>query len=232
MSNKINLIDIKLLRNDPYGTHQPVLVELIKNTSGNIIEFGCGNSSTVLIRKLIKDTDRKLVSLESNLEWFNKFKDLETENHKLFYIDAGNDDTDETGIKWINFLNNNEYIRDMNFDICFIDQSPWTARTHTLKHYINSCKYIIVHDVDYFPNAGKWGQIINKIKTNNNKLNKFNMDFSDISKHYKIYYPPEEFFAGDTGPPTLLCSNLTTDTEFNNMISLINIDKYYSLTTL
>lgn len=219
--NKLNL------KKDPYGTHQPVLVELIKNTTGNIIEFGCGNSSTVLIKDLIKGTNRKLISLESNLEWFNKFKHLEDDNHKFYFIDASNNDTDETGQKWIDFINQNETINTMEFEVCFIDQSPWTARTHSLRYYIDKCKYLIVHDVDYFPNAKKWGSVISKLPTANKKLNKYEMNFSDVSKYFKVYYPPEDYFAGDTGPPTLLCSNLATETEFNDITAKINIDQYY-----
>ena len=92
------------LKSDSFGTHRACLVDLIKNTKGNIIECGCGNSSTILIKDLIKNTDRKLISLESNLSWLNKFKHLEDDNHKLFYINAGNSDNDSTGKKWIDFI--------------------------------------------------------------------------------------------------------------------------------
>ena len=54
------------------------------------------------------------------------------------------------------------------------------------------------------------------------------MDFSDIVKHYRVYYPPLEYFAGPTGPPTLLCSRVLNDTEFNKMCENINYEKYYS----
>ena len=225
MTKKI--LDKTILQKNPYGTHQPILVELLLNTTGNIIEFGCGNTSTDLIKTVIKGTNRKLISLESNLEWFNKFKHLEDENHKLFFVDAGNDDCDSTGKFWIDFINSHDLITNMDFDVCFIDQSPWTARTYALNHYINKIKWIIVHDVDYFPNAGKWGKILAKIPTSNKKLNKYQMDFSDVSEHFNVYYPPDEYFAGDTGPPTLLCSNLADTTEFNEMITKININQYY-----
>jgi len=115
------------LQKDPYGTHRPFLIELIKHTTGNIIEFGCGNSSTILIKDLIKNTDRILISLESNLEWLNKFKGLEDNNHKFFYIDSGNNnDNDETGKKWVDFVKNNKILNNLDFEVCFIDQSPWT----------------------------------------------------------------------------------------------------------
>uniref|UniRef100_A0A6C0BQR8 Methyltransferase domain-containing protein n=1 Tax=viral metagenome TaxID=1070528 RepID=A0A6C0BQR8_9ZZZZ len=214
------------LVSDPFGTHRPCLVDLVKHTTGNIIEFGCGNSSTVLIRDLIKNTDRKLISLESNLEWLNKFKHLEDENHKLFHINAGNVDNDETGKKWIDFIKNNTLINNLDFEVCFIDQSPWAARTHSLNYFKDKCQFIIVHDVDYFPLNNKWGKIINE--THNNRSIKRDMDFSDTVKHYKVFYPPFKYYACPTGPPTLLCSNILTDNQFNNMCVNIDYEKYYS----
>lgn len=214
------------LDSDPYGTHRPVLVEAIKNTTGNIIEFGCGNSSTVLIKELIKDSNRNLISLESNLEWFNKFKHLEDNNHHLFYVNAGFEDNDDTGHKWIDFIKNTPSINNMDFEVCFIDQSPWTARTHALEHYKNKCKYIIVHDVDYFPLNGKWGKATRIASEEGHLIH--NMDFSDVVKYFKSYYPPEKFFAGPTGPPTLFCSDIAEQSEFDLMCQNIDCDKFYN----
>jgi hypothetical protein len=168
-----------------------------------------------------------LISLESNKEWLDKFSHLENDNHKLFYIDAGNNDTNETGQKWIDFIENNEIIKNLNFEVCFIDQSPWTAHTYTLNFFKDKSKYIIVHDVDYFPGFGKWGKINHRIHTDNNALYKYDMDFSDVVKNYKVFYPPEEYFAGASGPSTLFCSNLASSEEFNKMVNNINYSKYY-----
>ena len=218
---------INLLNHGPFGTHRPALIEIIKNTEGDILECGCGNSSTILIKELIKNTDRKLVSLESNKEWLDKYMNLEDNNHKLFFIDAGNDDTDNTAKTWINFIENNDYIKNLNLEVCFIDQSPWTARTYTLNYFKNKCKMLIVHDVDYFPGHGKWGRILNRLHTNNNNIFKYEMDFSDIIKNFKVYYPPEQYFAGPSGPSTLVCSEILSKNEFDKITSTIDYNKTY-----
>ena len=96
---------IQTYQNHAYYTHQPYLIEMLKNTNGNILECGCGDGSTLIIKEEIKNTNRKLVSIESNLEWFNKYKDLANASHKLYYINAGNNDTMETGETWFNLLN-------------------------------------------------------------------------------------------------------------------------------
>jgi len=48
-----------------------------------------------------------------------------------------------------------------------------------------------------------------------------------MDPYFKLYYPPVEFFVGETGPPTLVfCSNKD---KFDNIINIIdsNIKKYY-----
>ena len=147
-------------------------------------------------------------------------------NHKLFFIDAGNKDNDATGKKWIDFIKNNTLINNLNFDVCFIDQSPWTSRTYALNYFKDKCPYIIVHDVDYFPTKNKWGKAI-RISSPKG-LYVYDMDFSDVVKQYKVYYPPINKFAGRTGPPTLLCSNIVTNNEFKKMCDNINYEKYYN----
>ena len=77
-------------KDHPYFTHQPFFIEVLKNTSGDILECGCGDGSTVMIRDHIENTNRKLVSLESDLKWMNKYTYLEDENHRFYHVDAGN----------------------------------------------------------------------------------------------------------------------------------------------
>ena len=55
------------------------------------------------------------------------------------------------------------------------------------------------------------------------------MDFSDVIKNFKAYYPPENYFCGPTGPPTLLASNLLSKPEFEEIVSKINLSQYLKL---
>lgn len=208
-----------------FGTHRPCLLNLIQNTSGNIIEFGCGDSSTVLIKETIKNTNRKLVTVESNLEWMNKYKHLEDENHKFHFVDAGNVDSNETGQKWIEYIENSE-IKNIDFDVVFIDSSPWTSRTYLLNYYINKAKYIIVHDCGYFPNNNLWGKVDKKFRMG--KYCAYSMSFNDIAKNYHVYYPYMKYFSFSCGPATLLLSNTVTKDEFNKINKKIyENNKYY-----
>jgi hypothetical protein len=212
----------------PYYTHQPFFIEIIKNTSGNILECGCGDGSTKMIKEQIKNTNRKLISLESNLEWLNKYKHLADEFHELYHIDANNDDNLETGNKWVEFIKQHKL---NDFEIVFIDSSPWLSRKCCFDYYLDKSKIIIIHDFDYFSCHNIIGSVINKeTKYHNGKYQeKINCNLDGIVKNYKLFYPPDEYFAGPTGPPTLVCSNIMNDNDFQTLIKNIemNMKLYY-----
>ena len=212
----------------PYYTHQPFFSEILKNTTGNILECGCGEGSTKMIKEQIKNTNRKIISLESNLNWLNKYKYLEDFSHKLYHIDAGSDDNLETGNKWVEFIIENK-LNDV--EIVFIDSSPWMSRKCCFDYYLNKAKIIIIHDFDYFPNNNIIGKLTSKeIKYyKGNYQEKIVCNLDGIVKNYKLFYPPDEYFAGPTGPPTLVCSNIMNDNEFDTLINTIelNINSYY-----
>jgi len=214
-------------KNNPFYTHQPYLIEIIKNTNGNILECGCGDGSTTIIKELIKNSNRKLISLESNLEWLNKYKDINNLQHELYYIDAGNDDNIETGNKWVNFIKDNNF---NDFEIIFIDSSPWLSRKCCFDYFLDKAKIIIFHDFDYFPNNNIIGKLIKKtIYYNNNPREKISCNLNEIVKNYKLFYPPKEYYTCLTGPPTLICSNIMDNNEFEKLIKMIeeNINSYY-----
>ena len=212
----------------PYYTHQPIFIEILKQTTGNILECGCGDGSTKMIREQIQNTHRKLVSLESNLDWLNKYTHLANSYHDLYHVDAGNDDTLETGNKWVDFIETHNL---NDFEIVFLDSSPWLSRKCCFEHYLNKAKIIIIHDFDYFPNNNIIGTVSNReIKYHNGKYQeKIFCNIDGVVKNYKLFHPPDDYFPGSTGPPTLVCSNIMDDEDFKTLINTIelNIDSYY-----
>ena len=181
-----------------------------------------------MIKEQIKNTNRNLISLESNLDWFNKYKHLADSFHNLYHIDAGIDDNEETGNKWVEFIKQNNL---NDFEIVFLDSSPWLSRKCCFEYYLNKAKIIIINDFDYFPNNNIIGNINYKeIKYYNGKYQeKINCNLDGIVKNYKLFYPPDEYFLGSTGPPTLVCSNILNDYDFQELINKIelNINLYY-----
>jgi len=211
-------------KNHPFYTHQPFFIEVLKNTNGNILECGCGEGSTYMIKENIKNTDRKLVSLESNLEWLNKYTHLQDSSHTLYHVNADNNNCIETASKWTDFIEEKQL---NNFEIVFIDSSPWLSRLTCFEYFLNKAKIIIFHDFDYFPENNIIGEVTSKERYGDNV--KISCDLTNIVKNYKLFYPPYKYFASNTGPPTLICSNIMDTSEFNNLVNKIesNLDLYY-----
>ena len=198
-----NRTDIGNYKNHAFYTHQPVLEEIIKLTNGNILECGCGIGSTLFINNLIKGTNRKLISLESDRNWLNKIKNDFGLDHQMVTVPATNDDTLENANIWV------DTIKKLNedFEVVFIDSSPWLSRKVVWEYFKNKNFVMIIHDFDYFPNNNIIGKTISK--TTENGIEKIEIEIENIK--FKLFYPPDNFFPSPTGPPTLVATNTSFD---------------------
>lgn len=120
-----------------YYTHQEFLENIIKKTNGNILEIGSGHGSTPFILELIKDSNRKLVSLETNPDWYKNMSDRypTTDNHIWEHAENYN----------ILF---EKYLYE-KWSIVFIDSEPWESRADAIRFFYNKTEYILIHDADY-----------------------------------------------------------------------------------
>jgi hypothetical protein len=196
---------------DNWSTHQPVLYAVSKSTIGPIIEFGCGHGSTDLLHEICQKEGRLLITLDDDYYWMNKFtqkylgRGYNLDNsgwHKFYYVPGKNLKDLENPAHWVDFMENFDLLTSVDFDVCFIDQSPWLARYETIKRMKNKARFVIVHDVDYFPMNTIFGKTIKPIA--NKQAGEF--DFSDVFSTFRVYFPNKPW-PGDTGPPTLLGSN-------------------------
>lgn len=206
---------------DIYGTHQPVLYEIAMRTSGPIIEFGCGNSSTDLLHEICKQTNRILISVDDDLGWLSKFSQKYlgdgylSDNsgwHKFFFVPGKHN---SSAAHWITFLETCELLKTLNFDLCFVDQSPWQARTETILRMKDKVKYLILHDCDGFA-CEPLGETIQPIDGARSMPGIY--DFSKAFRYFKLYWPLKPW-PGQSGPPTLLGSNFESDLpdiDYNN----------------
>jgi hypothetical protein len=89
-----------------YDSHRPLLWLSLKNTVGNVREFGMGYGSTLLMDKMCESQNRAFNSEETNAEWVEKvyksynkwwgnlmcimddYSDLELEPHGLLFVDC------------------------------------------------------------------------------------------------------------------------------------------------
>lgn len=192
---------------DDWSTHQPVLYAIAISTSGPIIEFGCGYGSTDLLHGICEREERMLITLEDDWDWLNVFtqkylgKGYNSDNsgwHKFYYVPGKKWDDPSNPSHWIDFMDQFEILSSLSFDVCFIDQAPWLARYETLKRMKHTARFVVIHDVDYFPTHHIFGKTI---RPTINK-NPGDFDFSDVFSTFRVYFPL------NGGPPTLLGSNI------------------------
>lgn len=204
-----------------YATHQPVLYEIAMNTKGPIIELGCGHGSTDMLHEICKQTNRILVTVEDDLEWMTRFTTkylgdgYEKDNsgwHKFYYV-PGKPPTPPEGINdpiaqhWRDFFDGFDLFDKLQFDLCFVDQSPGSARTVAIERFKDKARFFILHDCDCFV-SGELGYSICKMDPDNYIPGVY--DFSKTFKAYKVFFPIAPW-PGRSGPPTLLGSNFESD---------------------
>jgi hypothetical protein len=68
---------------NPGGTHLPLLMRAIINTTGPVLELGVGWNSTPVLHEAC--SGRLLVSVENEPQWAENFRFLETPQHRIVY---------------------------------------------------------------------------------------------------------------------------------------------------
>lgn len=104
---------------------------MCERTTGPIIEFGVGDYSTPYLEQLSRDTQRLVFSLETDREWWWKFREMHQYNHAVIWVGDYKQSIKELGQQW---------------DVCFVDSSPEGERRVIVDGMRNNAKYIIVHD--------------------------------------------------------------------------------------
>jgi len=111
-----------------YGSHQPMLIHILDNTKGNIIEFGMGFYSTHLLHWYGKLANRYVLSVETDTIWFGQY-----DCNKILI-------TPER-IKEYDFTK-------MNFSVALIDGTPNEFRQKFIEVMKDRVDYFVVHDTD------------------------------------------------------------------------------------
>lgn len=195
--------------NNGFATHQPVLEFILKKLKHQIVlELGCGEGSTELIEYYSHQNNLKIITIDSDATWLNRYNHLHSDTHEFILI--------ENFDNWAKYFNNNSN----NYGLIFIDQGNWTSRKESLFALKNSTEYVILHDCCYYPKNNIFGKILEEkcdiqcsYKYPKNcpgccsYMNNLKRDYSDIFKYHKEYMSPY-------GPPTLLGSDKIDVTKF------------------
>jgi len=72
-----------------HGTHIPVLIKAVSKTTGDVCEVGSGFNSTPLLHWIVEE--RKLVTYESDEDYYRFARQFMSRNHKIRKIDNWSD---------------------------------------------------------------------------------------------------------------------------------------------
>ena len=116
-----------------YFSHISVLSAAVLKTAGPVLELGAGLGSTLLLHGLCGMLSRKLVTIDSNEDWLNKFINLRRSWHELKLVDT--------------FINLPEYSE--LWGLAFIDHGISEQRGHSLSALCN-VPMIVCHDTCHY----------------------------------------------------------------------------------
>jgi hypothetical protein len=124
-------INIKVQTTKGWTTHMTMLLKVIGNSTGPVLEVGGGPFSTPLLHWMCKMQNRKLVTYE---------------NEPMFYQMCK---TFQSGLHTIRFIENWD---DMDFNthwgVVFIDHHPDVRRVFDLINFKDKADYIVCHDTE------------------------------------------------------------------------------------
>jgi hypothetical protein len=110
------------------GSHLPILIKLVQMTTGPVLEMGIGWNSTPVLHWLC--LDRRLLSLENDREWYEKFVEFGVGKHKIGYVKD-----------W-----EKARIDNTRWSVVLIDHRPALRRHKDAIRLKDNADFIILHD--------------------------------------------------------------------------------------
>jgi hypothetical protein len=111
------------------GTHLPALIKAVNMTSEPILELGTGMFSTPYLHYACYEEKRKLVSYESDPEYYEWAKNFENEYHQVIFVEDWNT-LDLSG----------------HWSVALVDQLPKERRRFDIIKLKDNVDYIVAHD--------------------------------------------------------------------------------------
>lgn len=146
------LFGFKICRNEKersmsgsgYGTHMEVLLAAVMNTTGPILEMGCGDFSTPLIHAICSQKKRYILSTETDKSWLSLFLDLKRDWHHFLYVPVYDDDLtlNPKPHLW------NEVGNDRHWGVVFIDHRPGERRVIDIQRLRKNTDIFVIHDTE------------------------------------------------------------------------------------
>ncbi len=117
------------------GSHIPVLVKMMEQINGPVLELGVGHSSTPILHWLCAEKGLPLLSLEDDESWYEEFSSFKTFNHRVELVE-----------NWDILDKFKVYKTD--WSMVLIDNNPVKKRWRMAKRLRNHADFILLHDAE------------------------------------------------------------------------------------
>jgi len=113
------------------GSHIPVLIKVLQNSEGDVLELGTGLNSTPVIHWLCVPNKRRVDSYESVDMFYYTAMNYQNEYHGVHLIK----DWDTLPV-------------DKHWSVVFIDHAPGPRRNVEMERLAQHADYVVVHDTE------------------------------------------------------------------------------------
>lgn len=120
-----------------YGSHIPILCKVLEITDGPVLDVGMG-LSTIVMHMMAKETGRKIVSYETDHEWYEANKQYQSDFHDIRFV-ASWDDADIDTHHW---------------SVALVDHAPAKRRITEIKRLAANTDFLMIHDTE--PESNKF----------------------------------------------------------------------------
>jgi len=118
-----------------YLSHFPILSAVVANSTGPVLELGCGDGSTPMLHEICRPTERMLLTVESDRAWMAKFTHLAQPWHEFRII--GHDTWPTQGFE-----------NQQPWGVAFIDHGNGDQRHNNLEDFacVDYPVWVVIHD--------------------------------------------------------------------------------------
>ena len=121
-----------------YGSNSIPLAVAALVTNGDLLELGMGKFSTTLLHKIAVDSQKQLLSVDSDINWVSKFKFYNnTKYHKIFSVNNFTNIEHKFGLS-----------KKKMWGVVLVDHINAVQRAFDAKFYAQRAEIVIVHDAE------------------------------------------------------------------------------------
>lgn len=142
------------------GTHSVPLAISCMNTTGPVLEMGCGLYSTLMLHTICAKQGRRLHTVDHTLSWLQKFMHLETESHTFEHLTCGSLNVTiyefmyRLSPQWSKKIDASwdQVGYGNHWGLVFLDQLPLSRRVKDIKRLRDSTDVFVIHNTNMLGN--------------------------------------------------------------------------------